>query len=697
MMQQKPEQNGRFNEKIGLYDLNGNIKSLFRNGKTGDAGGVGIFGQMDNLLYSYNGNQLVRVAESGNTAKGFIEGTNTGDDYNFDVNGNMIHDLNKGIGSALSDNANKIVYNHLNLPERVQKSANSYVQYVYDATGRKLQQVAVDNGGPAKTTDYLGEFIYENNVLQFINHEEGRITMTGSQPEYQYHLKDHLGNVRVTFTSQINTVDEVATLEAANRASETVEFLGFDKVRIVKSSSIFDHTNGTANGASIRLSGNANEKIGLVKTLSVMPGDVINMEVYAKYVDSNTNSWSPLLSTLMSAISGGAASAVTDGAAYYSNGSIPTFPYPNLNGTAGSVGNGPKAFLNYIMFDKDFNPITISVDPTQTNYVRLSDAPKEHGQDVAHEKLSASVTVKQAGYMYIYLSNEEANPVEVYFDDLKVEQVKSLVIASNDYYPYGLTFNSYSRENSVPNRYLYNGKELQDELGLNWMDYGARMYDASIGRWFVLDPLSDKYHHLSPYIYVANNPIKYIDPDGKKIVVPNVADRPRILAMVNSQAAGVFAFNKKGEMYLVKTSTSGSAYFKNKLVEAINAKGSIQVKMGQTFKDNRGKEQDVDKVAGGGVTQQGTIKETVTEKGQTKETTEKAALVTISGNSNLDVRNDSGDKDVSSPTEILTHELVGHAIPYVVKSDTGNAVDNENKVRTELKEKKRPKDKDHVE
>ncbi len=123
--------------------------------------------------------------------------------------------------------------------------------------------------------------------------------------------------------------------------------------------------------------------------------------------------------------------------------------------------------------------------------------------------------------MFIFgLSNENATPVEVFFDDLKVTQIKSAVVQTDDYYPFGLTFNSYHRENSVPNQFQYNDKEKYDELGIGWVDYGARMYMPEIGRWGGIDPKADKFYAWSPYAYVLDNPVNLIDPDGKQAFAP---------------------------------------------------------------------------------------------------------------------------------------------------------------------------------
>jgi RHS repeat-associated protein len=95
------------------------------------------------------------------------------------------------------------------------------------------------------------------------------------------------------------------------------------------------------------------------------------------------------------------------------------------------------------------------------------------------------------------------------------------VVQTTSYYPFGLVMSQTNGNTSSAyrkNKYLYNGKELQDDVfagsSLNWFDYGARFYDPQIGRWNVIDPSAETYSSWNPYNYCANNPINLIDPDG---------------------------------------------------------------------------------------------------------------------------------------------------------------------------------------
>jgi RHS repeat-associated protein len=96
-------------------------------------------------------------------------------------------------------------------------------------------------------------------------------------------------------------------------------------------------------------------------------------------------------------------------------------------------------------------------------------------------------------------------------------------LQQNHYYPFGMLIPTLSTSNTIgalkDNRYLYNGKEFNDDFGLDWYDYGARFYDAQIGRWHVIDRFAEKYLSMSPYGYGGNNPIRYIDINGDSLHV----------------------------------------------------------------------------------------------------------------------------------------------------------------------------------
>ena len=107
---------------------------------------------------------------------------------------------------------------------------------------------------------------------------------------------------------------------------------------------------------------------------------------------------------------------------------------------------------------------------------------------------------------HYYLKDHQGNNRVVIDQAGTVEQV-------NHYYPFGGLFGEGLQTSNQP--YRYNGKELDRMHGLDWFDYGARHYDAALGRWWTPDPLAEKYYPISPYAYCGNNPVRFIDPDGK--------------------------------------------------------------------------------------------------------------------------------------------------------------------------------------
>ncbi len=476
------------------YDLNGNIQTLQRKGNHNDTANQ-LF---DNLDYDYTGNRLTKVTDTSGKNTGFSDGNTSGDDYSYDANGNMEEDKNKGI--------TEIAYNHLNLPKKVTFTPTKYIEYTYDAAGTKLAQTVVD-GGTIKTTDYLGGFIYEDNKARIIQHDEGRVIAkrnnsgTFTAWEYQYHLKDHLGNVRTTFKTQTETDTYTADFENTSASYESTYFSRYGEVTRINAN-ILDHSDaGSSKTYSIRLSGAGHEEEGLAKSLAVKPGDVIAAEVYVKYIDPSTTGTGSF-ATLIQDLANNAPAVVTEGA---TAGTDP-MPFQGLIGYGSDQTSGPKAYLNVLVFDQNYTLLSSTYEP-------VTGAAEEDGSNVAHEHLTITpITIEKPGYVYIYTSNENPTPVDVFFDDFKVTHTNTPIVQKDDYYPFGLTFNSYS--SGTQNKYLYNGKEKQDETG--WLDYGARMYQPDLGRWFSVDPLADVDHSISltPYHYAANNPILNIDPDG---------------------------------------------------------------------------------------------------------------------------------------------------------------------------------------
>jgi RHS repeat-associated protein len=155
-------------------------------------------------------------------------------------------------------------------------------------------------------------------------------------------------------------------------------------------------------------------------------------------------------------------------------------------------------YLNGFQYKKvNLSPVELKFFPTQAGYV-----------------------TNNAGVLsYVFQYKDHLGNVRLSYARNKGSGLIEIV-DENNCYAFGLEHQGY---NNVPKftygsaegeQYKYNGKELQDELGLNMYDYGARNYDPALGRWMNIDPLAEQMRRHSPYNYAFNNPIYFIDPDG---------------------------------------------------------------------------------------------------------------------------------------------------------------------------------------
>lgn len=542
------------------------------------------------------------------------------------------------------------------LPQGLSNEAWTEVTFAVPMTVNKIRV-----GANWKSAVQSGNQFYINNMeLYEYNGEYGNAVFSPIGYTYEYHLKDHLGNVRTTFTTKSNKEVSRATFESENNSWEHSQFTHYSEA-VKVSSPLFDHTdeaNGSVNvkvrsndfsvntaycqphgsvalsivngrlfaaGASTgnmvyvavptevcrtyrvrcdvdvaggvalrsyaqdqsrtpfvnmsttiiatnrtidytftayssmtyvvfehylagvrnfyldnllieqistggmysqRLNGSKHERIGLAKSLSVLPGDTVVATVYAKYLDPNNGNWSAGLGAFITSILANTAplGTLVDGGLPGSTGGV-GFPMSGYLDKSAEAGMAPRAYLNWLYFDRAFNL-------KDAGFRRMTMAAREYGQDVAHEQLRKELVINEAGYVYLYLSNDNhalgGDMVEVYFDDFEVKHVKSPVVQSQDYYPFGLSFNEFRREGAMMNRMKFQSQERVDDLGLNWDSFKWRNHQPEIGRFFNVDPLSEKYYFNSPYAFSENKVVAHVELEGlESVYVFDQSQRPQ--------------------------------------------------------------------------------------------------------------------------------------------------------------------------
>jgi RHS repeat-associated protein len=527
------------------YDANGNIQTMNQHGfKIGNPTGL-----IDQLTYTYQSggvsnklSQVVDVANDAGSALGdfHYSGTKQATDYAYDGNGNLTMDNNKGI--------DVISYNYMNLPSQVHFPAKGSIVYTYDAAGNKLQKQVLDNvAGTATTTLYMaGGIQYQErspianpgsglDTLQFISHEEGRARWafrkyfaggSGYDWEYDFYEKDHLGNTRVLLTQEVDTTHYVATMEAANRSTEDALFYGIESSCVARSSAPGypnDLSVTNPNDSVVRVNGNG-PKTGPAIILKVMMGDKVDVGAqyyYNSMTNSNPAGLNPadLLNSLATGL--GAISGVAH--ASLSTLSNPTGS-PLLGALTSSIANQtgtgttkPQAYLNWVLLDDQFHYVGGN---NQSGALQVVSPGTQSGGQLQLPLSYNGISIGKSGYLYIYVSN--ATPGwDVYFDNLSVTMHSGPMLEENHYYPFGLTMAGISdkalKSNYAENKYRYNGIEYDSAFGMDEYEARYRDLDPQIGRWWQIDPESEKQREsLSPYAAMSDDPVFKTDPLGNE-------------------------------------------------------------------------------------------------------------------------------------------------------------------------------------
>jgi RHS repeat-associated protein len=474
-------------EQISGYDKNGNITGLVRKGKTAQT--VGNYA----YVYEANSNKLDKVNHNSAVLV----------DYTYNSIGQMITQTE---GTKVM----QVTYTPYGLVKEVKDGAGQpVVTYTYDDKGNRVKKVTTIAGN--STTQY---YVYDatGNVMAVYEqvaagpitkietpiYGAGRIGMyKQAMAQTLYEISDHLGNVRAVI-GDLPPTTYLATMESEIGTAEEPPYKNINARRVVSTAA--NHTPNTppliTGNEAVRLNNSAAAGPSLI--LPVSPGDKIDIDVWAYYeAASNYNTLiaeGTMINFIASAF-GGVSGAPGDPGTIWNN------VQSGFPGTLGTTGSGtlPAAFLTYVLYDQNFNKITAGWQGVTAS----GNAALEH-------LIQPQITIEQPGYIYVIVYNRSNSGSWVYFDDLKVVQTHSTVVAASDYYPFGLVMDG-RQVTDVSYRYGYQGQYAEKDNTTGWNEFDLRMYDARFGRWISPDPYGQ---FFSPYVAMGNNPVNGTDPDG---------------------------------------------------------------------------------------------------------------------------------------------------------------------------------------
>ncbi len=544
------QNSGTYNELVE-YNLGGRIKAISRN--TYDVNQQGVINVMDNLSYSYaNGGYRLESVEDNGLAnhtqqyKHFVDGASLSNEYTYDYVGRTLKDYNRNVTFS---------YNRLGLPRSISSNGTGYsIGYKYDASGNKLQKFTgrpicppgvLCAAMPSVTTDYIGNFVYEDDELKMIYHPEGVIRPTPSNADneteyvYDYFIKDYLGNVRVVLTEENATYTEkfLATMELVHRQ---IEEDNFDNIEETDADLPLGYpVDGSVdlNEKIALLSSENGTEIGPSMVLPVRLGDKVSLSTnyfYSEDAEGATyDNFNLLVNEVLIALAASGAGIlnlnetqlidIATGTGNYSQ-AVSDFMSSNFDTTD---VQRPHAYLVWMLYDNGMKLI-----PEGSGAIRVTD-PNE-----LRTILQDDIEIRSDGYLHAYVTNGSAKSMS--FDNMLVSYLRGKTRQINHYYPYGLSISGLGGDYD---EYLnkYTSKELQTgefdpslSTGLEMFDFHARFYDPQLGRWFTPDP-AEQFHN--PYLAMGNNPVMFTDPNGESIILASIIIGAAIGAYIGGSTA----------------------------------------------------------------------------------------------------------------------------------------------------------------